>query len=90
MTLDEMIRQFNLPKPNYVKLDVDGAELNVLRGAAKTLCSPELRSVLIEIDDTQTEPAIALLKECGFHLAEKFKRAHKKDTQVWYGVFRKT
>lgn len=89
MTLDDLVRSFGLSLPNYVKLDVDGAELNVLRGARATLSAPEMRSILIEIDDKLTDRAMPLLTELGFTLAEKFKRVHEEKTQVWYGVFRK-
>jgi FkbM family methyltransferase len=90
MSLDDAVRQFQLPLPNHIKLDVDGRELNVLQGAAATLRSPGLESVLIEIDDTLTSDAVSLMTDSGFHLAEKFKKVHDEDTQVWYGVFRRS
>lgn len=88
-TLDEALRNFALPQPNFVKLDVDGAELSVLRGAMATLSAPAFRSLLIEIDDKLTDKAMALLDTLGLTLAQRFKRVHDEKTQVWYGVFRK-
>jgi FkbM family methyltransferase len=47
--LDDLVERFSLPAPQHVKLDVDGAELEVLRGAGALLADAELRSVLVEV-----------------------------------------
>jgi FkbM family methyltransferase len=47
--LDDLIAQAGLPPPHHIKLDVDGGELAVLRGAARTLDAASLRSLLIEV-----------------------------------------
>ena len=52
--LDEFRRMFGLPAPNYVKIDVDGTEEAILAGMAATLQDAALRSVLIEIEETDT------------------------------------
>ena len=36
-TLDAYVREKNLPRVDYIKLDVEGSELDVLRGAATTI-----------------------------------------------------
>jgi FkbM family methyltransferase len=46
--LDTLVGEFNFPVPNFMKIDVDGHELNILNGAMKTLANPELTSILIE------------------------------------------
>jgi FkbM family methyltransferase len=91
MTLDSAMSTFNLPAPNYIKVDVDGHELAVLEGAARTLAAGSVRSVLIEIDGTLTEAAIALLRRSGFVLDGWHERGHAEETEtrVWYGVFRR-
>lgn len=53
--LDDVIKQFGLPPPNHIKIDVDGGERHVLEGAAETLANPALRSVMIEISQTEPE-----------------------------------
>jgi FkbM family methyltransferase len=55
--LDDFIAQFGIAAPNHIKLDVDGVELNVLRGAAGVLANPRLRSVLVEVEPTRPEQA---------------------------------
>ena len=47
-TLDEMADIFGVP--NYLKIDVDGGELSVLRGASRLLANPRLKSILIEVE----------------------------------------
>jgi FkbM family methyltransferase len=39
VALDEFIRQEGLPPPSLIKIDVEGAELQVFRGARKTLAT---------------------------------------------------
>ncbi len=53
-TIDDFRRLFDLPPPNYLKIDVDGIEEEILDGAAGTLTDPGLRSVLIELVHEET------------------------------------
>lgn len=48
MRLDDLISVFDLPKPTKIKIDVDYNELNVIKGAQKTL--DDVQEVYIEID----------------------------------------
>lgn len=91
MTLDDAVTTFALPPPNHLKIDVDGGELGVLDGAARTLRTPGLESVLIEIDRTQSDQVTARLAASGLTLDRTHDRAHggKAETNVWYGVFRR-
>jgi FkbM family methyltransferase len=91
MTLDAAISTFSLPSPNYLKVDVDGGEIDVLQGAAQTLANPTLRSILIEIDESQTDAVLPMLERAGFVLARTHKGKHGKDTasRVWYGIFKR-
>jgi len=36
-SLDNIILEFNLPKPNYLKVDIEGEEMNFLKGSKTTL-----------------------------------------------------
>lgn len=54
MCLDDVIEQIQF-FPNYVKIDVDGNELDVIHGCTKLLKSKSLKSIMIEIDNFDTE-----------------------------------
>jgi FkbM family methyltransferase len=68
--LDDLVRQFKLPPPTHVKVDVDGAEVAVLQGAEQTLASPALRELLVEVQpgDQRVEPMLA---RWGFEALER-------------------
>ena len=68
--MDDFIRQFSLPAPNHIKLDVDGVELKVLQGAREALANPALRTVLVELEPSRPESSAIenLLVTNGFSL----------------------
>ncbi len=49
--LDEFVRQFALPIPNHLKIDVDGTEYQILKGSEEVLKRAEVRSILIEVNE---------------------------------------
>jgi len=51
LSLDSLVYEFNMPKPNYIKIDVDGNDLLALKGAKLLLDDPALKEIFIEIDD---------------------------------------
>jgi len=53
--VDDLISQFKIPAPNHIKIDVDGIELDVLKGADQAMGSPTLKTVLLELDDGDDE-----------------------------------
>lgn len=64
--LDDARAQFTLPPPAHIKLDVDGAELRVLRGAVDTLRLGRLRTLLIEVDPALWTEVHSLVTGLGF------------------------
>ena len=57
--LDAFRSMFGLPCPEFLKIDVDGNEVEVLRGAAKTLSDATLRSILVEVrEDSDMEGSV--------------------------------
>ena len=85
--LDDLVKQFNLPAPTVLKLDVDGGEVDVLTGAEETLKTPGLESLLVEYEADLAEQVKALLSAAGFGLAKQFKRL-KVDAPL-YAEFRR-
>jgi hypothetical protein len=73
-TLDEYVEEHRIHRVDLIKIDVEGAELSVLRGARKTL-SRMKPSLIVEFwDEFQTEYGTscaemgAFLKELGYKL----------------------
>ncbi len=52
-TIDALFRLQGISGITHLKIDVDGLELKILKGAKKTLSEPSLKSLLIE-DDSKT------------------------------------
>ncbi len=72
--IDSFVRDFGLAIPNHIKIDVDGIELAIVKGARRTLASETLRSVsieLIESDEAQVDAVTEILTEAGFHFIHK-------------------
>jgi FkbM family methyltransferase len=88
MSLDQAIRDFGIPRPTLIKLDVDGAETLVLQGGSETVRHPALRSVIAEIDPDCEAAVLDILGQSGFTLVGHHKR--KKKSGPWYGVFRRS
>lgn len=55
-----------LRPPTHLKIDVDGHEPRVLAGAARTLASPSLQHLLIELQRADVGAVVRLLAEAGF------------------------
>ena len=51
-SIDHFVETFSPPLPTHIKIDVDGLEIALLRGGAKTLSSPTLKSIIIEIEES--------------------------------------
>lgn len=73
ISADDLVERFGAPPPNHIKLDVDSTEIDILRGAARLLRRPELRSLSVEnaVGDTpQNRGIAALLADAGFRAEE--------------------
>jgi len=62
--LDDLIQFLGFPRPTHLKIDVDGAEQNVLAGATDTLRS--IQSLMIELEENKDVESIkGLLADSG-------------------------
>lgn len=68
ISIDSLITIFKLPKPNHLKVDIDGLEFEVLQGASETLSS--VRSLLVECfpNHPERENLFVFLEQKGFCL----------------------
>ncbi len=84
--LDEVVRQFKLPTPNHIKLDVDGVELAVLQGAKKVLADMRLRTIQVELKRSTVEGqrVLKLIKQSGFSVVKSNVHKNAVTTDVLF------
>ena len=73
-SIDNLIDEKILKVPDYIKIDVDGIEHLILKGATKTLQHPNIKSILIEVQEDfveQFENITKILNENKFQLKSK-------------------
>jgi len=75
--LDNCISGWNIDVIDLLKIDVDGFETKIVRGAAELLSSGHVRNVIIELDDhwlsasgSSAEELTALFQAAGFSIAQ--------------------
>jgi len=64
VSLDWLSRTYKLD-PSYLKIDVEGSEFEVLKGAKRLLLNPSLRGIYIEVA-SDIDAIYDLLVNCGF------------------------
>lgn len=76
--IDSFIADFGIEIPNHLKIDVDGIELPIVRGARRMLADERLLSVsieLIESDAAQVAAVTEILEAAGLHFVHKKQNA---------------
>jgi FkbM family methyltransferase len=68
--LDDFIKAMELPLPRYLKVDVDGSEVEFIEGAEKTLAEPGVKGVLFELDIESAKFSVVMNKLAGFGFTE--------------------
>jgi FkbM family methyltransferase len=68
-TLDNLLRSKGITSVNWIKIDVEGAEYEVLKGAMETLAESKDISILVEVHGKETyHPTMELLKLNNFKI----------------------
>ncbi|HXA16776.1 MAG TPA: FkbM family methyltransferase [Thermoanaerobaculia bacterium] len=67
-SLDDLIANGRIPRPDFIKMDIEGAEGEALRGAARLLAGSPLIVVLSTHGYDQHELCWTILKNAGFKL----------------------
>lgn len=77
MTLDTIVQQSGFPKPDLIKMDVQGAEMDILKGATKTLSN--CQDLILEIQHVQynqgaplKDTVIKFVESLGFKLVTAY------------------
>ena len=87
--LNELLAQGRIPSPEFLKLDVQGYELEVLRGGTKAMSTCE--AILLEVSFDRDHPQIPIVHEViEFMTARSFRwfdvmgiLRHPKDDTLW-------
>jgi FkbM family methyltransferase len=69
-TLDDLVDELGLQSVDALKIDVEGGELGVLRGASRTLSAPGQRLILLDLHPPLVDPVEIgdLLRAAGYRL----------------------
>jgi len=73
--LDKITEDFNIPKPNHVKIDVDGTEFDILKGMKKILSDEGFKTIMVEAHNEDKE-LFDYLKGLGFKLEKSRHAGH--------------
>jgi FkbM family methyltransferase len=79
-TIDAFIAEFNPPLPHHLKIDVDGLESAIIKGAGTLLANPKLRTLSIELEDDKSEERDFVINRLAEH---GLKVRHKKHAPMF-------
>ena len=81
-SLDDLLSILALPAPKYLKIDVDGSEMDVLTGGQQTLSSGSVKEIFTEIFDpdsrSEGKDILQRLNDFGFKEKERFPVKHMR------------
>jgi FkbM family methyltransferase len=87
-TLDALVQSGAVPVPRHIKIDVDGIEHKVIRGAAATLADRRVASVLVEINAKRDDhwAIVDFMLEQGFSYSEEEAQRAIRTTGAFVGT----
>lgn len=84
VTMDDLVSVFKIPAPDFLKIDVDGLELDILIGGSELLT--KVQSILIEVDQDfvgQDSQISKLLQSLGFERTVPSISPESTQNQIW-------
>jgi len=75
-SLDSIVNSLGIVQATHIKLDVDGAELSILKGSLGLLSNA--KSVMVEVDVNSCHNVSSLLKQNGYELFADY-QSHNHD-----------
>lgn len=87
LSMDELVEDYGLPCPTYIKIDTPGMIEPILAGAARTLRRPEVREIHVELREKSKagQRVISTLEQCG--LSPRERHTHGSTTDVTFVRF---
>ena len=81
LSMDQLIDEYGVACPNYIKIDVPALTEAIIEGGAKTLQRREVRAVHVEADDESPEGAriVDMLTQAGFRVGARHTRGEVTD-----------
>jgi len=67
LKLDDLIEKNLIEIPDYIKIDVDGHEKEILKGMEKIFQNQKIKSVIIEVEKKNREDIESFFKKNNFH-----------------------
>ncbi len=83
MTIDELVKNHGFEPPTHIKIDTDGDDLEVVRGAVKSLAG--VQSVIVETDENNMaamDEITGILSDAGFIFAGRHCSPTVKNSSV--------
>jgi len=83
LSIDDLVMQYNMPKINFIKMDIEGAEPYALKGAVQTIkkFKPKLAiAIYHSMDDFINIPAFIASLNCGYKFYLGHYTIHTEET----------
>ena len=90
VSLDWMLENSVIEAPNLIKIDVDGIEHLILKGAKKILIDANCKSILVEVNDDfkdQANEVSILLISYGFSLRDKLQGSSMRNSNIYNQIW---